>query len=43
MLPLAHHAAVAALPVLAPALVVCLVLLVHFLSTRRDWDEEPGE
>jgi hypothetical protein len=40
-LPLAHHAAVAALPVFAPAIVVCLVLLFHFLRERRRWDEEP--
>ena len=39
MLPLAHHAAVAALPVFAPALVVCIVLLVHHLRARH-WDEE---
>jgi ABC-type transport system involved in cytochrome c biogenesis permease component len=39
-LPLAHHNAIAALPVFAPAIVVCLVLLVHFLRERRHWDEE---
>ena len=44
MLPLAHHAAVAALPVFAPALVICLVLLVHFLRTRRHWEpDEEGD
>ena len=42
-LPLAHHAAVAALPVFAPALVICLVLVVHFLRARRHWDEEDEE
>lgn len=42
-LPLAHHAAVAALPVLLPALIVCAVLLVHFLRERRHWDEEDGD
>jgi hypothetical protein len=41
-LPLAHHAAVAALPVFLPALIVCVVLLVHFLRARRHWDEEDG-
>jgi hypothetical protein len=41
MLPLAHHAAVAALPVFVPAIVICLVLLVNFLRERRRWDEEP--
>lgn len=40
MLPLAHHNAVAALPVFAPAIVVCIVLVVHFLRERRHWDEE---
>jgi hypothetical protein len=39
-LPLAHHNAIAALPVFAPAIIVCLVLLVHFLRERRRWDEE---
>lgn len=39
-LPLAHHAAVAALPVFGPAVIVCTVLLVHFLRERRRWDEE---
>ena len=41
ILPLAHHNAIAALPVFAPAIVVCLVLLVHFLRERRHWDKEP--
>jgi hypothetical protein len=40
MLPLAHHVAVTALPVFAPAIVICIVLLVHFLRERRRWDEE---
>jgi hypothetical protein len=40
LLPLAHHTAVAALPVFAPALVVCIVLVVHFLRERRHWDDE---
>ena len=39
-LPLAHHNAIVALPVFAPALVVILVLLVHRLRERRHWDEE---
>jgi hypothetical protein len=38
-LPLAHHMAVAALPVFAPALIVCAVLLVQSLRARR-WDDE---
>jgi hypothetical protein len=32
---LAHHSALAALPVLAPALVISLVLAFHFLRERR--------
>lgn len=40
ILPLAHHAAVAALPVFAPALIVIAVLTVRFLRERRHWDEE---
>jgi len=39
-LPLAHHSALVALPVFAPALVVILVLLVHRLREGRHWDEE---
>jgi hypothetical protein len=38
-LPLAHHAAVAALPVFAPALIICLFLLVHRLRERRHWED----
>jgi GAF domain-containing protein len=38
--PLAHHNAIVALPVFAPALVVILVLIVHHLRERRHWDEE---
>jgi GAF domain-containing protein len=40
ILPLAHHNAIVALPVFAPALVVILVLVVHHLRERRHWDEE---
>jgi GAF domain-containing protein len=40
ILPLAHHNAIVALPVFAPALVVILVLIVHHLRERRHWDEE---
>ena len=40
ILPLAHHSALVALPVFAPALVIVLVLLVHRLRERRHWDEE---
>ena len=43
ILPLAHHNAVAALPVFAPALIVCIVLVVHFLRERKRWDDEPDE
>jgi len=42
ILPLAHHSAIVALPVFAPAIVVCLVLVVHRLRERRRWDEERG-
>jgi hypothetical protein len=40
ILPLAHHNAIVALPVFAPALVIVVVLLVHHLRERRHWDEE---
>jgi hypothetical protein len=40
ILPLAHHSALVALPVFAPALVIILVLFVHRLRERRHWDEE---
>jgi hypothetical protein len=40
ILPLAHHSAIVALPVFAPALVVILVLLVHRTRESRHWDEE---
>lgn len=43
ILPLAHHSALVALPVFAPALVVILVLLVHRMRERRYWDEEESE
>jgi hypothetical protein len=43
ILPLAHHTAVAALPVFAPALLICIVLVVHFLRERRHWDDEPEQ
>jgi hypothetical protein len=39
-LPLAHHALVLALPVFAPALVVILVICVHYLRERKRWEEE---
>lgn len=42
-LPLAHHNAIVALPVFAPALIVCVVLVVHHLRERRHWDDEAGE
>ncbi|HEU5251725.1 MAG TPA: hypothetical protein VFU16_00170 [Solirubrobacterales bacterium] len=40
ILPLAHHSALVALPVFAPALVVILVLLVHRTRERKRWEEE---
>jgi hypothetical protein len=43
ILPLAHHSAIVALPVFAPALIVILVLVVHYLRERRHWDEEETE
>ncbi len=43
ILPLAHHSALVALPVFAPALVVILVLLVHRLRERKHWEEEEGQ
>jgi hypothetical protein len=39
ILPLADHTTIQALPVLAPALVVCIVLVVHHLRERRRWDD----
>jgi hypothetical protein len=38
ILPLAHHSAIVALPVFAPALIVILVIVVHYLRERRHWD-----
>jgi uncharacterized membrane protein len=43
ILPLAHHNAIEALPVFAPVLVICVVLAIHFLRARRQWDEEDEE
>jgi hypothetical protein len=43
ILPLAHHSALVALPVFAPALVIVLFLFVHHLRERRRWDEEEAE
>ena len=40
ILPLAHHRALVALPVFAPALVVIVVLLVHRMREKRRWEEE---
>ena len=42
-LPLAHHNAIVALPVFAPALVVIVFLLVHRLREKRRWEEEEAE
>lgn len=43
ILPLAHHSALVALPVFAPALIVILVLLVHRMRESRHWDEEEAD
>ena len=43
ILPLAHHSALVALPVFAPALAIVAVLVVHRLRERRRWDEEEAE
>jgi hypothetical protein len=43
ILPLAHHNAIVALPVFAPAIVVCLVLIAHRLRSRGQWDDEETE
>lgn len=43
ILPLAHHSALVALPVFAPALIVILVLLVHRMREKRRWEEEEGQ
>jgi hypothetical protein len=40
ILPLAHHSALVALPVFAPALVIIAFLLVHRRSEKRRWEEE---
>jgi GAF domain-containing protein len=40
ILPLAHHNAIVALPVFAPAVVIVLVLVVHHLRERRHWNDE---
>jgi hypothetical protein len=43
ILPFAHHTAIVALPVFAPAVMVILVLVVHHLRERRHWDEDEAE
>jgi hypothetical protein len=43
ILPLAHHSALVALPVFAPALVVIVFLLVHRIRERRRWEEEEAK
>jgi hypothetical protein len=43
ILPLAHHSALVALPVFAPALVVILVLLIHRMRERKHWEEEESQ
>lgn len=42
-LPLAHHSALVALPVFAPALVIILFLLVHRRREKRRWEEEEAQ
>lgn len=42
-LPLAHEDGFVALPVVLPAIVVILVLVVYRLRERRHWDEEDAE
>ena len=39
-LPLAHEGGFVALPVVLPALVVCIVLVAHHLRERRHWDAD---
>lgn len=43
ILPLAHHNAIVALPVFAPAVVIVLVLAIHHLRERRHWEDEETE
>ena len=40
ILPLAHHSALVALPVFAPALVVIAFLLVYRRREKRRWEAE---
>lgn len=40
ILPLAHHNTIAALPVFVPALIVCIVVGVHWFRNRGKWDDE---
>lgn len=42
-LPLAHHNTIAALPVFVPAVIVCVVVAVHWFRNRGKWDEEEEE
>lgn len=43
ILPLAHHNAIVALPVFAPALIVILFLLIHRMREKKRWEEEEAE
>lgn len=43
MIPLAHHSLVTALPVFAPALIVCAVIAVHALRERRRSRDEGAD
>lgn len=43
ILPLAHHSALVALPVFAPALAIIVFLLVHRRRERRRWEVEETE
>ena len=43
ILPLAHHSALVALPVFAPALVIILGLLAYRRRERRRWEQEEAQ
>jgi len=42
VIPFAHHSLVTALPVFAPALIVCAVVAAHALRERRRARREGG-
>jgi hypothetical protein len=43
ILPLAHHSALVALPVFAPAVVIIVGLLIYRTRERRRWEEEEAQ